>query len=648
MRKTLIFSGAFWLFLSADICPTSAAPAPRPSGVLQPFIYADVTLVGGPVPEQARLSREFYLALPNDNILNGFRKRAGLPAPGKPMGGWYDPDNFAGGCTFGQWISALSRDYANTGDTRFKAKVDELVHGFRETIGPDGFFFASLKISTNWPCYTYDKNCTGMRDAYTLAGNREALQVLKLMTDWAYTNMPRRKDEWYTLPENLYNCYSLTGDKRYLEMAHEYDYSAQYYDLFANGTNAFTPQRHAYSHINSLCSAAKIYEATGDKKYFRAISNAWEFLKDTQMYASGGWGPNERFVPPGALAASLSLRGTRWHFHTHEGAYANSFETPCGCYANIVLDRYLLRFTGDPKYGDNLERVLYNGILAALPMRPDGQTFYYSDYHPGAHKQYFPSAWPCCSGTYAEVTADYPLDIYFQDDRGVFVNLFTPSRVRWQHNGNSVRLEQTGDFLQSDSTAFVMHTARPSRFTLNLRVPGWAVKPATILVNGRPVRIKANPGTFLKLTRRWHEGDRVEVTFPKSLRFEAVDKQSPNLVALMYGPVLLVALANGDVTLHGDPAKPESWIKKQDDSSDTFHSADGQVFRPFYQLRDEHYTTYCRIAAGNWNIPQGLVDPFERHCWQPQAVLLLEDGLGRPGPFSGDRVFYELLKMADE
>ena len=39
------------------------------------------------------------------------------------------------------------------------------------------------------------------------------------MTDWAYQNMPRRKDEWYTLPENLYNCYTLTGDKRYLEMA---------------------------------------------------------------------------------------------------------------------------------------------------------------------------------------------------------------------------------------------------------------------------------------------------------------------------------------------------------------------------------------------------------------------------------------------
>ena len=104
------------------------------------------------------------------------------------------------------------------------------------------------------------------------------------------------------------------------------------------------------------------------------------------MYASGGWGPNERFVTPGEgkLADSLDFKKTRWHFHTQSGDYANSFETPCGTYANVNLDRYLIRFTGNPKYGDNMERVVINGMLAALPMQPDGRTFYYSDYHPGA------------------------------------------------------------------------------------------------------------------------------------------------------------------------------------------------------------------------------------------------------------------------
>lgn len=576
-----------------------AAQSARVPIALSAFGYADVTLTGGPLEAQARTAREFFLAIPNDDMLNGFRLRAKLPAPGKPMGGWYDPDNFAGGCTFCQWVSALSRDYANTGDPRFKEKVSQMIHGFHETMAPDGFFFASVKLSTNWPCYTYDKNCTGMRDAWAFTSNEEALVVLNSMTDWAYKNMPRRKDEWYTLPENLYHCYDLTGDHRYLEMARDYDYSRDYYDPFANGSNAFTPQRHAYSHINALCSAAAIYEATGDKKYFRAISNAWDFLTHTQMYASGGWGPNEHFVPAGkgALAASLSINKMRWHFHTRAGGYANNFETPCGCYANVNLDRFLLRFTGDPKYGDNLERVLFNGMLAALPMQPDGRTFYYSDYHPGARKQYFPSRWPCCSGTYAEVTADYPLDIYFHDNNSLFVNLFTPSEVRWRLGKETITVSQTNEFPQTDTAEFSVHVDKPARFALKVRVPEWAAKPATVMVNGRVNNIAAKPGAWLKISRRWRDGDTASVAFPKSLRFEPIDPQSPNLAALMYGPILLVALADGEVNLHGNQASPDEWIKMTDQASLTFRTADGQIFRPLYLLNEEHYTTYCHIDA---------------------------------------------------
>jgi hypothetical protein len=573
--------------------------SPSPRIVLRAFTYRDVTLTGGPLAEQAQATREFYLAIPNDNLLNGFRLRAGLPAPGKPMGGWYDPNNFAGGCAFGQYVSALARTYANSGDVRYKEKVTELVHGFHQTIAPDGFFFISEKISTNWPCYTYDKNCIGMRDAWTFTGDAEALDVLRIMTDWAYKNMPRRKDEWYTLPENLYNCYALTGDKRYLEMARQYDYSSRYYDYFANGTNAFLPSRHAYSHVNSLASAAKAYEVTGDPKYFRAVSNAWEFLTASQMYASGGWGPNERFVlaDEGKLADSLDSKKTHWHFHTKLGDYANSFETPCGTYANVNLDRYLIRFTGNPKYGDNMERVILNGMLAALPMKPDGRTFYYSDYHPGARKQYFPALWPCCSGTYPENTADYPLDIYFHDDHSLYVNLFTPSEVRWQFGRQLVTVEQQTDFPKSDTMTFSMHLNRPAHFAFNVRVPEWAVKPAKISLNGRPAKIKNASGTFLKIDRKWRDGDAVTVTFPMSLRFEPVDAQHPKLAALMYGPVMLVALADGRVTFHENESKPEQWIQLQDPDSLTFQATDGTRFRPFYLITDERYTTYCDFSS---------------------------------------------------
>ena len=600
MKKKFVFILTIGSFASLLFAQGDNSNTLSPSQiVLKAFTYHDVTLTGGPMEDQAQFAREFYFAIPDDNLLNGFRLRAGLPAPGRPMGGWYDPTNFSGGCAFGQYVSALARTYANTGDVRYKDKVAALVHGFHQTIAPDGFFFISVKISTNWPCYTYDKNCIGMRDAYTLTGDKEALEVLGIMTDWAYKNMPRRKDEWYTLPENMYNCYALTGDKRYLEMAKEYDYSDRYYNFFANGTNAFIPTRHAYSHVNSLASAAKIYEVTGDAKYLRAVSNAWECLTGTQMYASGGWGPNERFVVPGKgkLANSLDFNSRKWNFHNLISDYAAHFETPCGTYANVNLDRYLIRFTGASKYGDNMERVIINGMLAALPMQADGKTFYYSDYHAGAHKQYFPSAWPCCSGTYPENTADYPLDIYFHDDDGLYVNLFTPSKVRWQCNGKTVTVEQTTEFPKSDTMTFVVHTKGAANFALNVRVPEWAVKPARIMVNGRPMDVATTPGTFLKISRRWHDGDTVAVTFPMSLRFEPVDAQTPNLAALMYGPVMLVALADGEVNFQHGESNPEKWIHMQDPATLTFCTEDGQLFRPFYLITNERYTTYCNFPS---------------------------------------------------
>ena len=88
---------------------TVASPQAKPSGPLQAFGYKDVQLTGGPMAVQAKGAREFYLNLNEDSLLQGFRLRAGLPAPGKPMGGWYDPDGFAGAHPFGQYISALSR-----------------------------------------------------------------------------------------------------------------------------------------------------------------------------------------------------------------------------------------------------------------------------------------------------------------------------------------------------------------------------------------------------------------------------------------------------------------------------------------------------------------------------------------------------------
>src|SRR5579884_1560942 len=132
--------------------------------------YADVRLTGGPLKEQFDRIYTSYLALDNDRLLKVYRQRAGLPAPGEDMGGWYDAAGFVPGHSLGQYISGLSRYACSTGGPLAYAKVQHLVEGFAETLGRDNNPFASPTASTTWPCYILDKHEIGLLDAYRLAG----------------------------------------------------------------------------------------------------------------------------------------------------------------------------------------------------------------------------------------------------------------------------------------------------------------------------------------------------------------------------------------------------------------------------------------------------------------------------------------------
>ena len=130
----------FMLFGGATIGgePVSA----KGKTALKNFDYRGVTLDGGRMRMQLDEVRDDYLRIPNDDLLKGFRQRAGLPAPGKDLGGWYSGDVFH---VFGQIVSGLSRLYAATGDPACREKVNALVAEWAKCIAPDGYFYYSAQ-----------------------------------------------------------------------------------------------------------------------------------------------------------------------------------------------------------------------------------------------------------------------------------------------------------------------------------------------------------------------------------------------------------------------------------------------------------------------------------------------------------------------
>jgi hypothetical protein len=311
-------------------------------------------------------------------------------------------------------------------------------------------------------------------------------------------------------------------------------------------------------------------------------------IATTQSFATGGWGPNESFVAPdsGKLYASLS--------DTHRG-----FETPCGSYAHFKLTRYLLRVTRDGRYGDSMERVLYNTVLGAKRLERDGRAFYYSDYHFGASKVYFPDAWPCCSGTLPQVAADYRILAYFHDQGGVFVNLYLPSTLRWINaDGAQIALTQSGEYPLEGKIAITLRASRPADFALRLRIPAWSAQHApAISINGVPVAPPMLTG-FATIQRRWKDGDRIDLDLPLPLRGEAIDAEHPDTVALMRGPLVLFAI-NGDSPLVTRRELLSAVRVPQQTAWRVKTGAGDLLLRPFFEIGDERYSTYVSIPRNS-------------------------------------------------
>jgi len=578
-------------------------------GPLSEFGYGAVSLASDLHESQLRNTHAVLMALSEDSLLKPFRQMSGMPAPGDELGGWYryDPaydhrknfdDGFAPGCPFGQWVSALARAYAITGDAATRDKVMRLNRLYAQTISADFY------VKNRFPAYTYDKLLLGLMDSHTLVKDPLALSILEQTTKTALPHLPGHAiehdvrwrmdqdkddvswdwDESYTMPENLFLASQRGAGQRYFSMAQQYLLDKTWFDPLSRNENVFKG-RHAYSYVNSLSSAMMAYMVAGSEKHLRAARNAFDMLQ-AQSYATGGWGPDESLRAPGSddLYASLS--------NTHA-----SFETPCGSYAHFKLTRYLLRVSRDARYGDSMERVMYNTVLGAKPLQGNGDNFYYADYNFDAKRVYKKAHWACCAGTLPQVATDYRINAYLRGPQAVYVVLYIPSTLRFTENGAALSLRQEGSYPYEDRVTFTVTSSVPTTLTIHFRIPAWA-EGASIWVNGVGKSGLAKAGEFAAIRREWKSGDRVELELPLKMRLEAIDARHNDTVALLRGPLVLMAV------------KPEQGApvplmvreqllsaKRIGQSAWEAISSKGPItMSPFTEFGDRPYTTYVKVA----------------------------------------------------
>ncbi len=577
---------------------------------LTEFSYGDVSISSDTHESQLMNTHEVLMALSEDSLLKPFRQMSGMPAPGDDLGGWYayDPNydyrkgfdlGFAPGCTFGQWVSALARAYAITGDQATREKVLRLNRLYAETITADFY------IKNRFPAYTYDKLLLGLLDSHTLVNDPQALAILEHTTNTALPHLPARAiehdhswrtdkdpadaswtwDESYTMPENLFIAYQRGAGKRYYDLGMQYLDDQTWFDPLSRNENVLAG-RHAYSYVNSLSSAMMAFMVAGSQKHLHAAQNAFSMLTAQSYVPPAAGAPTSSCAPSASDDIYKSLTDVH---HT--------FETPCGSYAHFKLTRYLLRTSRDSRYGDSMERMMYNTVLGAMPLQENGETYYYSDYTFDAKRVYKQARWACCSGTLPQVAADYRINTYFRGPNAVYVNLYIPSTLRWNENGAALSLTQEGDYPYENRVSFSVTASQPADLALHFRIPSWA-EGAEVYVNGARQKNLAIPGEFASIRRQWKSGDRIDLDLPLKMRLEPIDPRHADTVALVRGPIVLMAVKpQSGASLPKITRTQLMSASRLSQREWQAASASGPVsLRPFTSLGSLPYTTYLNVT----------------------------------------------------
>ncbi|MFS0713173.1 beta-L-arabinofuranosidase domain-containing protein [Microbacterium sp. 2P01SA-2] len=557
-----------------------------------PFPHASVRLGQASAFAPAR-DRMLHLArvYPIDRLLAVFRAAAGLDTRGaEPPGAWEgfghpaeepwgehdypgreaaQTANLLRGHYTGHFLSMLALAAAAEGDDELRSRVDELVAGLAEVqrafaatgrYSHPGLLFATgewqfarlehlAPYGEIWaPYYTCHKLMAGLLDAYELAGNEQALDVVTAMAHWIAGRLEKldhehRQRMWSLyiagefggMNETLARLSALVDEPRFLAAAQAFD-QGDLLDAASSGRDILDGM-HANQHLPQLVGYVREYELTGERRYLAAAIGVFDQIVPGRMYAHGGTGENELWGPPRTVGGDIGRRNA---------------ET-CATYNLVKLAETLFAHTLEPRFLDYAERARQNHILGsrrAVDSDESPEVTYMFPVHAGALPEY-DNVGTCCGGTGLENHVSHHAGIFFRDTGtppGLWVARYTPAELHWDDRGVRVDIDQEHPFAEQVTLRVRPVADGPVRLAVHLRIPDWVAGAPEITVDGETVGAHPVPGGFVTIERTWRGDERIVLTLPAVLRSEpTID--DPALRGLRYGPHALVARDDSTTTL---------------------------------------------------------------------------------------------------
>ena len=353
----------------------------------------------------------------------------------------------------------------------------------------------------------------------------------------------------------LIRLWEVTGEERYLDLAEFFveqrGNKENRPELYGKWTQDHRPIRQQEEATGHCVRAMYLYSAIADlvairdlPGYREALARLWDSVVNHKMYVTGGIGV-EGYGEGFAEA----------YYLPNQRAYAET----CAAIGMCFWNHRMTLLTGDSRYADVFERVLYNGMLSGVSL--DGKKFFYTNplESEGDHHR---SPWfrcACCPPNLIRFLAAMGQHIYAvsPEQNELYINHYVGSVTIVPVGAQQVTLRQRTEYPWEGEVEVSVRPESPAEFGLCLRIPDWArgtldstdlysfVTPGQpsvrASVNGRSIPVESIEDGWLRINRRWKDGDTVVLQLPMTVkRVRANEKIAADRgkIALMRGPVV--------------------------------------------------------------------------------------------------------------
>ncbi len=467
-------------------------------------------------------------------------------------------------------LEAIAYSLKNKPNPTLEKKADEWIDKIAAAQQKDGYintYYTLNGLDKRWTDMSMHEDYNGghlieAAVAYFQAtGKRKLLDVSIRFADHFDTLFGPGKRHWVTghqeLELALVKLYKVTQNKKYLDMAkwlldergHKYAQGYTWTEwkdtAYAQDVKPVKEQTeitgHAVRAMYMYTGAADVASLTGDEGYMKAMKTVWEDVVHRNMYITGGIGSsgnNEGFSVDYDLP--------------NEQAYCET----CASVGMVFWNQRMNLLTGESKYFDVLERSLYNGALDGLSL--SGDRFFYGNplASNGKHyrREWFGTA--CCPANIARLVSSLGDYIYNKSNEAIWVNLYVSSQTKLMMGKTPVVIEQKSNYPWDGEVTVSVTPDKKSKFSMRLRLPGWAtgeVVPGdlyrfvkdgastiSVKVNGKDYPYSTDKG-YAVITREWKKGDLITLTLPmevKEIASKETIKANEGRIALQRGPLV--------------------------------------------------------------------------------------------------------------